>query len=237
MANRIYCRCMDVASFRSLTGQFAALVFVLTYSAGLVCLVAGCGGTQNETQIYRASKSPAVDAQSTASVQGPSPSPFSLSIVSGTNKSITMSKKTEWADEFFVVLTNISKEPQPVFEYWNGWGFQVISFELSAADGRLFVLSAKGDCCDKNTPDTYTIEPSEHQVFAIRLDESWQVQPALTVVDGMPITLKAVYRVSPTRESAQKHEWTGRVESRSYNLSLWQCPPSCSPLFTHGVRP
>jgi hypothetical protein len=228
---------MDAGSLRNLTGQSAARVFVLTRAVSLVCLLAGCGGTQNQTQIYRASKPPAADSYSPASVRKPSPSPFLLSIVPSKNKSITMSKKTEYADEFFVVLTNISKEPQPVFEYWNGWGFRVISFELSAANGKLFVLTLKGDCCDKNTPDTYTIDPSEHQVFAIRLDESWQVQPVLTVVDGMPITLKAVYQVNPTRESIQKHVWIGRVESRSYNLSLWQCPPSCSPLFTHGVRP
>jgi hypothetical protein len=228
---------MDAASLKNLTGQFAALVFVLTRAASLVCLLAGCGGAQNETQIYRASKPAAADSYSIASVQRRSPSPFSLYIVPSANKSITMSKRTEYADEFFVVLTNISKEPQPVFEYWNGWGFRVISFELSTADGKLVVLTVKGDCCDKNTSDTYTIEPSEHQVFAIRLDESWQVQPVLTVVDGMPVTLKAVYQVNPTRESTQEHVWTGRIESRGYNLSLWQCPPSCSPLFTHGVRP
>lgn len=214
-------------------GRFVALAFVFTHAAAL----GGCGGAQNETQISRASKPPAADSRSTASVQRPSAPPFSLSIVPSANKSITMSKKTEYADEFFVVLTNISKEPQPVFEYWNGWGFHAVSFELSTADGKPFVLTVKGDCCDKNTPDTDTIEPSEHQVFAIRFDESWRVQPALTVVDGMPITLKAVYQVNPTRESTQKHVWTGRVESRSYNLSLSQCPPSCSPLFTHGVRP
>jgi hypothetical protein len=231
MAKRIYCRRMGTASRRRLTGQFAAFVFALTCAASLVCLLTACGVTQNETQTYRASTPAAADAHNTASV------PFSLAIVSGTNKSITMSEKTESADEFFVVLTNISKEPQPVFEYWNRWGFQVISFELSTADGKRFVLTVKDHGFDKNVPDTYTVEPSEHQVFAIRLDESWQVQPALTVVEGMPIILKTVYQVSPTRESAQHHVWTDRVESHSYSLSLWRCPPSCSPLFTHGVHP
>ena len=148
-----------------------------------------------------------------------------------------MSKKNEWADEFYVVLTNISKESQPVWEYWNSWGFQVISFELRTADGKQFVLTVKDHGFDKNSPDAYVVEPGEHQVFAIRLDDSWQVQPALTVSDGMPITLKAVYQVNPTRESTRKHVWTGRIESHAYSLSLEQCPPSCSPLFTHGVHP
>lgn len=210
----------------------------LARAASVVCLLAGCGGAQNRTQIYSASNPPAADSYSAASLQKPSSSPpFSLSIVPSKDESITMAKKTEYADEFFVVLTNISKEPQPVFEYWNGWGFQVISFELITADGKRLLLTVRDEGFDKNSPDTYTIAPSEHQVFALRFDESWRMQPGLAVVEGMPVTLKAAYQVNPTRESMQKHVWTGRVESRSYSLSLWQCPPSCSPLFTHGVRP
>jgi hypothetical protein len=209
---------MDTASCRSLTGQCAALVSVLTCAASIVCLLAGCSGTN-----------------STAGLQRPSPSPFSLSIVAG--KSITMSKKAGWADEFFVVLTNISREPQPVFEYWNEWGYQVVSFELTTGDAKRFMLTVKNQDFDKNSSDTYSIEPGEQQVFAIRFDDLWQLKPALTVVDGMPITLRAVYQVKPTRESTREHVWTGRVDSHSYSLSLWQCPPSCSPLFTHGVRP
>jgi hypothetical protein len=222
MPKRIFGHRMDRVSFRSIRGQFAVHVFALSCAGSLICLLAGCGKTQNETQIYKASKPPAADAHISSGVESSSPSPFSLSIVSGTNNSITMSKRTEWAHEFYVVLTNISKEPQPVFEYWNGWGFQAISFELTTADAKRFVLTVKDRGFDKNFPSTFVVAPNEHQVFPIRLDESWQVQPALTVADGIPITLKAVYQVKRTRESTREHVWTGRVESHSYSLSLWQ---------------
>jgi hypothetical protein len=232
MAKRMYFRRIDGVLCTGFKRQSATLV--LTCAVSLVCLLAACGETDSKSRVqsYRIS-APAKGPITTSS----SPSPFSVSIVSGTNNSLTMSKKTEWADEFYVVLINISKEPQPVWEYWNGWGFQVISFELTTAEGKLFVLTVKDRGFDKNVPSTFIVAPSEHQVFSIRLDDSWQVQPALTVVDGMPVTLKAVYQVNPTRESTGQHVWTGRIESHSYSLSLWQCPPSCSPLFTHGVRP
>lgn len=220
MARHPYSRRMETASCGSLRSQFVAFVLVLTCAASLGCVPAGCGGTH-----------------SSAGLQQHSPLPFSLSIVSSANQSITMSKKTEWADEFFVVLTNISTEPQPVFEYWNGWGYQAVSFELTTAGAKRFLVTVKNHGFDKNSPDTYTIEPGEHQVYAIRFDDSWQLEPALTLLDGMPITLKAVYQVKPTRESTQEHVWAGRVESHNYRLSLSQCPPSCSPFFTYGVRP
>lgn len=217
-------------SCRSFKRQFATSVLVLTYAASLVCLLAACRKADSKSHPISASAKDPITTDT-------SPSPFSLSIVSEKDKPITMSKKNEWADEFYVVLTNTSKDSQPVWEYWNSWGFQVISFELGTPEGKRFVLTAKDHGFDHNWPSTYTVAPGEHQVFAIRLDESWQAQPALTVVDGMPITLKAVYQVNPTRESAQHHVWTGRVESHAYSLSLEQCPPSCSPLFTYGVRP
>jgi len=143
-------------------------------------------------------------------------------VTAHTTSDVENSKRTEWAHEFYVVLTNISKTPQPVFEYWNEWGYQAISLELTTADAKRFVVTAKERDYDKNFPSTFVVAPYEHQVFPIRLDESWQVQPDVTVVDGMPITLKAAYQVKPTRESTREHVWTGRVESHSYSLSLWK---------------
>jgi hypothetical protein len=131
-----------------------------------------------------------------------------------------MSKKG--AREFYVVLTNISKEPQPVWEYWNGWGFQAVFFELTTGDGKRFVLTAKDRAFDSNFPSTFIVEPSEHQVFAIRFDDSWGVEPALPKTDEMPVALKAIYGVSANPDTAKFHVWAGRVDSHSYNFTLFQ---------------
>src|SRR5579863_422466 len=80
----------------------------------------------------------------TLSSEAPKP-PFSFSIVptnsSGEVGSITMAQSK--ARDFYVVLTNVSKDPQPVWEYWNSWGYQTISFELTTANGRKFVVSMR----------------------------------------------------------------------------------------------
>jgi len=153
-----------------------------------------------------------------------SKAPFSLSIVP-TNKfgevgSIEMAQSKP--GDFYIVLTNVSKDPQAVWEFWNSWGYQNISFELTTAEGRKFVVSQRQQDFTVNFPSTFLIQPGEHQVYAIRLDKDWETRPVLPKADEMPITLKAIYEVSATPEAARYKVWTGRIESRSYKFTLRQ---------------
>jgi hypothetical protein len=154
-----------------------------------------------------------------AKVQKTSWSPFSLSIIPGIG-GITMAKNKP--REFYVVITNVSGGPQSIWQYWNSWGYQAISFELTMADGKKFGLSKKQEEFTRNFPSTFVVEPGEHQVYPIKLDEWWETHPAVPKTDEMPITLKAVYEVSVTPEASQYKVWTGRLESRAYNFSLRQ---------------
>jgi len=45
---------------------------------------------------------------------------------------------------------------------------------------------------------------------------------AFPKADEMPITLRAVYRVPPTREASEQKVWIGRVESHTYRFTLRQ---------------
>ena len=150
--------------------------------------------------------------------------PFSLSVVPtnshGDVGGITMAQSK--ARDFYVVLTNVSKDPQPVWEYWNSWRYQTISFELTTAEGRKFVVSKRQQDFTRNFPSTFLIQPGEHQVYALRLDKEWETRPMLAKADEMPITLRAIYEVSPTPEATQYKVWAGRVESSSYKFMLRQ---------------
>jgi hypothetical protein len=151
-------------------------------------------------------------------------SPFSLSVVSETSYGEPFGSNIEMAHDnrraFYVVLTNVSSEPQAVWEYWNSWGYQTISFELTTVGGKRFLVSKRQEDFTRNFPSTFLIEPGEHQVYAIPLDQWWETHPALPKTDEMRITLKAVYEVSATPEAAQYKVWTGRVDSRPYNFKL-----------------
>ncbi len=150
--------------------------------------------------------------------------PFSLVVVpttsTGEGGTITMAHRMP--RDFYVVLTNDSQETQAVWESWNSWGYQAISFELTTTEGKKFVVSRRQEDFTRNFPSTFLVKPGEHQVLAIRLDERWQTHPTLPKRDEMPVTLKAVYEVPPTAEATKYKVWTGRIESRIYNLTLRQ---------------
>jgi hypothetical protein len=146
--------------------------------------------------------------------------PFSLSIVPGRNGDVTTAKKNP--NDFYVVLTNVSGLPQPVWESWNSWGYQALSFELTTTDGKKFVVSKKQQNFTRNFPSMLLVEPGEHQVYAIALDELWETKPTLPKSDRMPIALKAIYEIAESPQAAQNHVWVGRVESHRYNFTLRQ---------------
>ena len=150
--------------------------------------------------------------------------PFTLTVVPSLSrpkvKSIAIGDNNP--KEFYVVLTNTSKDTQPVFEVWNSWGFATISFELTMPDGKKIVVSRGTEVWTMNFPSTFLIPPGEHQVYAIRLDKRWDSRPKLTAdaKSQIQIELKAIYQVHVTPESTEHKVWTGRVESRSYDLTL-----------------
>jgi hypothetical protein len=119
-----------------------------------------------------------------------------------------------------VVLTNVSKETQPIFEGWNSWGYQAISLEITMPDGKKAILSVSDQDFTRNFPSTFHILPGEHQVFPIRLDKSWEMNPSITFALETAITLKAIYEITESPESKKQHVWTGRVESKPCQLTL-----------------
>lgn len=150
--------------------------------------------------------------------------PFSIAIVprTGTSKGEAIEMSTESTRDFYVVLTNVSQGNQFTWEYWNSWGNQAISFELTTADGKETNLLKKMQDYTMNYPSTFLVKPGEHEVIAVRLDDQWETKPTLAKKNEMPITLKVFYEVQPTEESAKYKVWTGRIESHAYSLTLHQ---------------
>ena len=123
---------------------------------------------------------------------------------------------------FYVVLTNVSKEPQSVWNWWNSWGYYAITFEMTSDNQKKFVFSKRPTGFTRNTPTTFLVQPSEQPVYAIHLNDVWQVQPALPKADTTHVKVKAVFEIPPSAESAKYGVWTGRVESKVYDFSLRQ---------------
>jgi hypothetical protein len=166
---------------------------------------------------------PCVAAHS-SSADTVAPAPFTLTVVPSlsrpTVKSITIADDNP--KEFYVVLTNTSKDPQPVFETWNSWGFRTVSFEFTMPDGKKFDITRGTEVWTVNYPSTFLISPGEHQVYAIRLDKRWESHPRLPADDEgqIQITLKAIYQADVTPEATEHKVWTGRIESKPYEFTL-----------------
>jgi hypothetical protein len=127
-ASPLYSCRMQTNSYSTPKKSFIAHAFVLMCAISISGFLSGCDGGK-----YLKGVEAVAEAQET------SRSPFSLSIVPGIG-GITMAKNKP--REFYVVITNVSGGPQSIWQYWNSWGYQAISFELTTADGKKFVLSA-----------------------------------------------------------------------------------------------
>ena len=68
---------------------------------------------------------------------------------------------------FYVVLTNVSDKPVPIFEEWSSWGFFNISFEAVTAGGKTVKLAKGGiSVWGINAPAIFSIPPGGHFIFA-----------------------------------------------------------------------
>jgi hypothetical protein len=146
--------------------------------------------------------------------------PFTLDIVPSTSsvdaRGITMAVKQPRV--FYVVLTNVSNEPQAVWEYWNSWGYRTLSFKFTMSDGQRVVVSRQPETFTRNFPATFLIPPGEHQVYVIRLDKAWDTGSKFSRLIETTVMVKAIYEVPTTPEAARYKVWTGRVESGSYKF-------------------
>src|SRR5258708_32804760 len=105
--------------------------------------------------------------------------PFALSIVPtrSTSDSRVVTIASQKPDEFYVVLTNISNEPQPVWETWNSWGSQTISFEFAFGNNPPILVARGPQVFTMNLPSTFIMPPGEHAVDPLRLANWCDVRP------------------------------------------------------------
>ena len=108
-----------------------------------------------------------------------------------------------------------------MWEYWNSWGYQTISFEFTFDNNRQIVVSKRPQGFTMNFPSTFRIPAGEHKVYAIRLDSDWDIGSIPKSTETL-VGLKAIYEVTNTPEAATYNVWTGRVESDVYKFTLRQ---------------
>ena len=157
-------------------------------------------------------------------VQEAASSPFVITVVPSWSKPSGpwcstscrgVSMATNTLDSFYVILTNVSRETQAVFEPSHSWGYYAVSFEIQAGDGRVVAIKKKQTGFTRNGPSTFLIPPGDQMVYPIKLNDEWVAGAGLPTSDkeSFAVRLKAIYEIQPTPESTQLNVWTGRIES------------------------
>jgi hypothetical protein len=162
------------------------------------------------------------------SLRASEPAPFAVTVVP-TGSSLENGKGIEQdithpgrkPDKFFVILTNVSKDAQSVFQHWNSWGDRSISFHFTTPDGVRHSITRQPGDYTRNVPGTFLLLPGEQQVYVIELGQEWVTEPKYEK-GPTSIDLVAIYRLDPSPEAKKYKVWTGEVASKSYKFFLFR---------------
>ena len=133
---------------------------------------------------------------------------------------------------FYVVLTNVSKEPQRIFEDWSSWGYWSLSFEAEKETGEVVKIEKGRSSVSftRNFPAVFSIPPGGHYVFEVNFDKlTW---PAITNeirVDTVAIErawgtvqFKAVFTQNDDEDAIKHRVWIGQVASAPEPIIIWR---------------
>lgn len=118
------------------------------------------------------------------------------------------------SDRFYVVLTNISKEPIRIWKENNSWGYFNLYFQINDKNEKKITVKKKTKGWNKNFPDWTIVPPGYHRVFEVMFDDFlWGKLPLPEKGESALIKLQAVYEIHETKEAKDYKIWTGKVLS------------------------
>jgi hypothetical protein len=134
---------------------------------------------------------------------------------------VGVGKGNDLPNQLFVVITNVSDAPVRIWDQWNGWGYDNLTFSMQTDNRKIRkTLKRFGGENGGHGPESIELGPGDHYVCSVRfaaddqndLTDSWG---PLVIRNGeYPwITLRADYEIKADDFSRQKNVWTGRVSS------------------------
>lgn len=125
---------------------------------------------------------------------------------------------TKPLDKFYIVLHNTSRRDQHVWRDWCPLGYENLGLRAKLADGSEVTLSRTPKKWDKFYPDAALVRAGQSYVYEVHLAGStWK---GIEKLPKEPFELTVVYQVPVTKESAEKHVWTGKVTSESMTVTI-----------------
>ena len=127
------------------------------------------------------------------------------------------------AQHFYVVITNVSKEPVRLWREWCSWGYYSLSFSVVGPDGKDILVKKKQIGWTKNFPDSTTLAPGDHLVFEVTFDQAvWPDAPVPDKGKSREVKMKAVFAIAADDESKQHGVWVGEVSSPVASYTIYR---------------
>ena len=123
---------------------------------------------------------------------------------------------------FHALVSNRARSPLRIWDDTFSWGYYALRVEVTDARGQTSVIHKREVAFTRNIPAFWKLPPGEQLAMDIHLGDSrtWE-QPSNGGSRGcVPVTIRAVYDVTPTTESARYGVWTGRVASVPAHVEL-----------------
>lgn len=160
----------------------------------------------------------------TTTINGNSKPAISVTIPYGSHDSLRPFRPySRHGNNFFVLLTNVSKKPVRVWQEWCSWGYYSLKFEAFGEDGKRHLIKRKPTSFYANFPDCVELPPGESVVWRVELDPSEWVDLSWLATNKVEhVKLRAIYSVDTDEESKRYDVWVGCSSSRMYDFILSQ---------------
>jgi len=127
---------------------------------------------------------------------------------------------TKPADQFYIILHNVSGKDQKVWRDWCSWGHNNISMEAELADGSKVVLKKSPKKWGKNYPDASLVPAGKSFVFEVHL--AWKPWQGVDKLPKEPFKLTVKYQIKASPEATEKKVWLGTVTSKPLTVTIRQ---------------
>jgi hypothetical protein len=126
---------------------------------------------------------------------------------------------------FYVIVSNVSNEPQRVWDEHCSWGYFALSFEFTDITGKTTTAKKRDITWTVNSPVWRSLAPQESLVLEVHYAATnwWSRFPEPQ--GSRTVTMRAVFTVSPDEESRRHKVWTGRISSEDREVTIHPWKP------------
>jgi hypothetical protein len=127
---------------------------------------------------------------------------------------------------FFAVIENTGSDSVKLWNDWNSWGYDNLSFEIIDNSGKTSIARRKKAAFTRNFPAVIEIGPGEvivREVDLLSKTIPWTGFPLPRKAErSKPFQMRALYSIKDSKESKELGVWTGAIRSQSHTFTIEQ---------------